>query len=90
MVHRWSLGCALAGFFVLGGFFHICQSFKEDLVLTCDGYVPPSKWEKLKQYELDLPQHDLNLPSPEGRNGRYVYFSSQGHGLGWNNQLNEL
>jgi len=47
-------------------------------------------WKALKQWELDLPQHNLDLPAPEGRNGRYVYFKTQVVGLGWNNQLNEV
>ncbi|KAF7293605.1 hypothetical protein MIND_01139700 [Mycena indigotica] len=36
-----------------------------------------------------LPQHDLALPFPEGKNGRYVKFSVQANFLGWNNCLNE-
>ncbi|KAG6860179.1 hypothetical protein C0995_014749 [Termitomyces sp. Mi166 len=51
--------------------------------------VPPT-WEKLKQWERDLPQHNINLPFPEGKNGRYVKFSNQVKRLGWNNALNEI
>ncbi|KAF9564553.1 hypothetical protein CPC08DRAFT_748393 [Agrocybe pediades] len=51
--------------------------------------VPPT-WEKLWQYEKDLPQHNPDLPFPEGRHGRYVYFENQIQRLGWNNQLNEV
>ena len=50
----------------------------------------PPTWNKLRQWEDDLPQHSLDLPFPEGRNGRYVLFSNQIQKLGWNNQLNEV
>lgn len=51
--------------------------------------TPPS-WKKLREYERNLPQHNLSLSYPEGRNGRYVRFSNQIRGLGWNNVLNEI
>ncbi|KAF5360421.1 hypothetical protein D9756_004976 [Leucocoprinus leucothites] len=50
---------------------------------------PPS-YERLRSWERSLPQHDLSLPYPEGRNGRFVKFSVQIQQLGWNNCLNEL
>ena len=51
---------------------------------------PPSNWDKLYKWEDELPQHDVNLPFPEGKEGRYVYFHNQIQMLGWNNQLNEV
>jgi len=39
--------------------------------------------------EALLPQHDLSAPYPEGRDGRFVRFSNQVWGLGWNNLLQE-
>ncbi|KAF8595319.1 hypothetical protein BDV93DRAFT_501348 [Ceratobasidium sp. AG-I] len=39
--------------------------------------------------EAQLPQHNLSLSYPEGSNGRYVRFSNQVWGLGWNNILQE-
>lgn len=57
---------------------------------------PKTHWErpptlaKLKQWERDLPQHNLNLPFPEGKSGRYVKFSNQVQRLGWNNAFNEM
>jgi hypothetical protein len=50
----------------------------------------PPTYERLRNWEGSLPQHDLNLPYPEGRKGRYVKFTSQIQQLGWNNCLNEL
>jgi hypothetical protein len=50
----------------------------------------PPTYERLKKWETDLPQHNLDLPYPEGRTGRYVFFRNQIQMLGWNNQLNEV
>lgn len=50
----------------------------------------PPTYERLKKWERDLPQHNLDLPYPEGRTGRYVLFKNQIQMLGWNNQLNEV
>ncbi|KAF8073511.1 hypothetical protein FPV67DRAFT_1478093 [Lyophyllum atratum] len=50
----------------------------------------PPTLEKLKQWERELPQHNLDLPFPEGKTGRYVKFSNQVKRLGWNNALNEI
>jgi hypothetical protein len=50
----------------------------------------PPTYKKLREYERNLPQHNFSLPFPEGRQGRYVRFSNQIRGLGWNNILNEM
>ncbi|KAJ7192905.1 hypothetical protein GGX14DRAFT_537686 [Mycena pura] len=46
-------------------------------------------YEELLKWEDDLPQHNLDLPFPEGQTGRFVKFSNQANFLGWNNCLNE-
>ncbi|KDR82446.1 hypothetical protein GALMADRAFT_237772 [Galerina marginata CBS 339.88] len=61
---------------------------EEEEVLVVDPDYPPS-YRALKKQIQDLPQHNLDLPFPEGRNGRYVKFSSEIQLLGWNNVLNE-
>nr|GAT55548.1 predicted protein [Mycena chlorophos] len=43
----------------------------------------------LRQRIASLPQHNLDLPPPEGRNGRYVKFTVENRKVGWNNCLNE-
>lgn len=51
-------------------------------------YQPPEGlpgYEQIYQFEDALPQHNLDLPSPEGKTGRYVKFSNQYRGTGWNN-----
>lgn len=50
----------------------------------------PPTWGRMDKFQKDLPQHDLDLPFPEGRTGRYVKFSNQIRQLGWNNCLNEM
>ncbi|KAF8961932.1 hypothetical protein BDZ97DRAFT_1663420 [Flammula alnicola] len=50
----------------------------------------PPTYKHLKQWEMNLPQHNLELPFPEGHDGRYVYFRNQVRKLGWNNVLNEV
>jgi hypothetical protein len=54
------------------------------------GWEDPPTLTRLKQWERNLPQHDLDLPFPEGRTGRYVKFSNQVKRLGWNNAFNEM
>ncbi len=50
----------------------------------------PPTYERLREYEKNLPQHNLDLPFPEGRTGRYVKFTNQIKMLGWNNVQNEV
>jgi hypothetical protein len=58
--------------------------------LVCFNPDPPSNWEELYKWEDNLPQHDLHLPFPEGKAGKYVYFQNQIQYMGWNNLLNEV
>jgi hypothetical protein len=50
----------------------------------------PPNWDKVYEWEWKLPQHNLDLPYPEGKTGRYVKFSNQIKYLGWNNVFNEM
>ncbi|KAJ8092474.1 hypothetical protein PM082_023727 [Marasmius tenuissimus] len=50
----------------------------------------PPDHHAIREYEKTLPQHNLNLPLPEGKGGRYVKFSNQIRMLGWNNCFNEV
>ncbi|TFK63915.1 hypothetical protein BDN72DRAFT_847158 [Pluteus cervinus] len=52
--------------------------------------LPPPSYKRLWKWQQDLPQHNLNLPFPEGRTGRYLKFSCEIKQLGWNNVFNEL
>lgn len=55
-----------------------------------DDLDQPPTYTRLKEWESALPQHNLDLPFPEGRTGRYVLFKNQIEGLGWNNELIEV
>ncbi|KAJ7461220.1 hypothetical protein FB451DRAFT_490693 [Mycena latifolia] len=50
----------------------------------------PPTYTALRKWEAALPQHNLSLPFPEGKSGRYVKFSNQVRVLGWNNCFNEV
>jgi len=50
----------------------------------------PPMYPQLKIAELALPQHDEELPFPEGKNARFVRFGNQMWGVGLNNQLFEM
>jgi hypothetical protein len=50
----------------------------------------PPHYDSIHEYERNLPQHDLSLPFPEGKDGRYVWFANQIKLLGWNNCFNEV
>ncbi|TFK70537.1 hypothetical protein BDN72DRAFT_532335 [Pluteus cervinus] len=52
--------------------------------------LPPPPYERLWKWQENLPQHNLSLPFPEGRTGRYLKFSCEVKLLGWNNVFNEL
>jgi len=49
----------------------------------------PPTYKEVREAEWNLPQHNLDLPFPEGKNGRFVKFSCEISYLGWNNVLNE-
>lgn len=50
----------------------------------------PPMYPELKAAELTLPQHDEDLPFPEGKNARFIRFGNQMWGVGLNNQLFEM
>ncbi|KAF9485830.1 hypothetical protein BDN70DRAFT_870720 [Pholiota conissans] len=51
----------------------------------------PPDYTEMREWESRLPQHDTELPFPEGKTGRYVLFAnSRAHQAGWNNKLNEM
>lgn len=51
----------------------------------------PPEYTNIREWEKNLPQHNIDLPYPEGRSGRYVLFSnSRVHLSGWNNKLNDM
>ncbi len=54
-------------------------------------FARPPVYTEIRKWELNFPQHNLGLPYPEGKFGRYVLFSnSRTHLSGWNNKLNDM
>lgn len=51
---------------------------------------PGPDYRRFVVAEQSLPQHNLDLPFPEGRTGRYVKFANQMQRIGWNDVLSEL
>ncbi|KAG9003015.1 hypothetical protein FRB93_011302 [Tulasnella sp. JGI-2019a] len=47
-------------------------------------------YEDVWEFERRLPQHNLDLPWPEGKDGRYVLFEVPYHHIGFNNQLQDI
>ena len=41
----------------------------------------PPLYSGYRLRELALPQHNLDLPYPEGRNGKYIWISEHVHGV---------
>ncbi|KAI0270422.1 hypothetical protein BC834DRAFT_967221 [Gloeopeniophorella convolvens] len=82
---------ACAGFFL----FH---SFSSDDPLSAylrdlpepEGGPNPPRFAAWHEREQQLPQHNPDLPYPQGRNGRYIRFSNQIFGLGWGNAMQEM
>jgi len=57
--------------------------------LTIGDHAP--EFTELREWERNLPQHNLDLPYPEGAEGRFVFFAnSKAHPVGWNNKLNDM
>ncbi|KAH8985176.1 hypothetical protein EDB92DRAFT_2091842 [Lactarius akahatsu] len=55
-----------------------------------EGGPNPPRFYKWHEREKQLPQHDPDLPYPQGREGRYIRFSNQIFGLGWGNAMQEF
>ncbi|KAI0270423.1 hypothetical protein BC834DRAFT_967222 [Gloeopeniophorella convolvens] len=53
------------------------------------GPLPPRFYE-WHEREKQLPQHNADLPYPQGKHGRYVRFSNLVIGSGWGNVMQEL
>jgi hypothetical protein len=47
-------------------------------------------YKRFRDAEHALPQHNLDRPPPEGKHGKYVKFSNQIYGSGWNHVFTEL
>ncbi|KAH9936916.1 hypothetical protein B0H21DRAFT_698938 [Amylocystis lapponica] len=50
----------------------------------------PPLFESYHENEVLLPQHNPDLPFPEGRDGKYLYWPDHIFEVGWNNVMQEL
>ncbi|OJA20557.1 hypothetical protein AZE42_09786 [Rhizopogon vesiculosus] len=50
----------------------------------------PPLYEKYHDYERHLPQHDLSLPFPEGRDAKFFWTPNHVYNSGWGNAMQEL
>ncbi|KAF8496238.1 hypothetical protein F5888DRAFT_1794754 [Russula emetica] len=57
---------------------------------TPEGGSNPPRFYEWHDREKRLPQHDVNLPFPQGREGRYIRFTNQVCCLGWGNAMQEM
>ncbi|KAI0291368.1 hypothetical protein B0F90DRAFT_1777336 [Multifurca ochricompacta] len=55
-----------------------------------EGGVDPPRFYEWHEREKRLPQHNPDLPFPQGREGRYIFFSNHVWGVGWGNAMQEL
>ncbi|KAH7908997.1 hypothetical protein BJ138DRAFT_1156325 [Hygrophoropsis aurantiaca] len=81
---------ALAGLFWITFFFY--WSGADQLVpddIFTDRSLPPL-YEAYNDYERHLPQHNLSLPFPEGRDAKFFWAANHVTGSGWGNAMQEL
>ncbi|KAI6095656.1 hypothetical protein EV401DRAFT_2062431 [Pisolithus croceorrhizus] len=50
----------------------------------------PPLYESYHDYERHLPQHNLSLPYPEGRDAKFFWAANHVHSSGWGNSMQEL
>lgn len=69
---------AFAGLFAIRLFFGL-DAFVAVVKSAADDGKPPL-YEKYHEWELKLPQHNPDLPPPEGRHGQYIWMANHVHG----------
>ncbi|KZP18800.1 hypothetical protein FIBSPDRAFT_933213 [Athelia psychrophila] len=73
------IGCALSVFYV----------YQWTQTPVIESKKPPL-YERYHEYEAALPQHNPNLPAPEGKDAKFIWASNHVHGSGWGNAMQEL
>ncbi|KAI0289296.1 hypothetical protein BC826DRAFT_1032786 [Russula brevipes] len=75
---------------------HYFASPSDDLLVLLrdlprpEGGNNPPRFYEWHDREKRLPQHNPDLPYPQGRDGRYIRFANQLNGLGFGNALQEM
>lgn len=91
-----TLACSL--FLILLSLINTIEDLRKIAIYYAAALVPPvpdfarpPAYTEIRKWESNLPQHNFDLPYPEGKFGRYVLFSnSRTHLSGWNNKLNDM
>jgi len=66
--------------------FHGCEKTEPE----ADSLRDPRLYDKFHEYEANLPQHNLDLPYPEGRDAKFFWASNHVADTGWGNAMQEL
>lgn len=64
-------------------------SWLQEQSLT-EGHSLPPLYEVYHDYERHLPQHNLSLPFPEGRDAKFFWAANHVTSSGWGNAMQEL
>ncbi|KAG9027349.1 hypothetical protein FRB95_007836 [Tulasnella sp. JGI-2019a] len=83
----WSVTWSI-NYFILGGRRIVTSPDDPEVMYTSRSQVP--KYTEVYSMEKYLPQHDLTLPWPEGRHGRFLKFEWTYGNIGFNNQLQDI
>ncbi|KAH9854362.1 hypothetical protein C2E23DRAFT_818421 [Lenzites betulinus] len=78
---------AVAAFFAIRIFFGL-DAFVTVVKTEPDDGKPPL-YQDYHRWELRLPQHNPDLPYPEGRHGQFIWMANHVHGSGWGNAMQE-
>ena len=62
------------------GAVHLFWSADPVVEKTEEKHDTPPLYEKWRQAELRLPQHNPELPYPEGKHGKYIWYANHVHG----------
>ncbi|KAM6496678.1 hypothetical protein JOM56_007151 [Amanita muscaria] len=64
------------------------SAFPPESWATLDG--KPPTYHQYLEYEKQLPAHDEELPYPDGKDAKFIYFGNHQWGVGWGNVLQEM
>ncbi|KAK2463845.1 hypothetical protein APHAL10511_004150 [Amanita phalloides] len=50
----------------------------------------PPLYKQYREYEEHLPAHNPDLPYPNGKHAKFIFFANHQNGVGWGNVLQEM
>lgn len=72
-------GLATVSFLLLFYKFESLGTEQMDLIPGVQESDLPPLYEQYNEYERLLPQHDMSLPSPEGKHAKFLFFANHAH-----------